>query len=118
MLSEWLGADLMPVNGLTGDAVSELCQKVQKILIEPASSVFELETWSSTRQFQELQEVGRISLASIRQQKNWHKKSARDQTHEIDRVLLHPFWGIILFFTIMAGLFTSIFWAAAPLMDG
>jgi ferrous iron transport protein B len=35
----------------------------------------------------------------------------------IDRIVLHKFWGLIIFFLIMSLTFTSIFWLAAPLMD-
>lgn len=36
---------------------------------------------------------------------------------KIDKVVLHKFWGIIIFVAIMSLTFTSIFWIAAPLMD-
>ncbi|MFZ4403588.1 MAG: ferrous iron transporter B [Pseudobdellovibrionaceae bacterium] len=39
------------------------------------------------------------------------------KTAQIDRWLLHPTWGLLLFFIIMWGLFSSIYWGAAPLMD-
>lgn len=38
-------------------------------------------------------------------------------TLKIDKVVLHKFWGLILFFIIMSLTFTSVFWLAAPLMD-
>jgi ferrous iron transport protein B len=38
-------------------------------------------------------------------------------TLKIDSILLHKFWGLIIFFIIMALTFTSIFWLAAPVMD-
>lgn len=38
-------------------------------------------------------------------------------TLKLDRILLHKFWGIIIFFLTMSMLFTSIFWLAVPLMD-
>jgi ferrous iron transport protein B len=37
-------------------------------------------------------------------------------TLKIDKILLHPFWGIFSFFIIMALTFSSIFWLADPLM--
>ena len=39
------------------------------------------------------------------------------KTLKIDKLLLHPIWGLIIFFLVMALTFTSIFWAAVPLMD-
>jgi len=34
-----------------------------------------------------------------------------------DRILLHPVFGLAIFLLVMCGMFTSIFWLAAPLMD-
>ena len=38
-------------------------------------------------------------------------------TDKVDSVLVHKVWGLIIFAAIMAGLFVSMFWLAAPLMD-
>ncbi len=38
-------------------------------------------------------------------------------TLRLDKIILHKFWGVIIFFLIMSFTFTSIFWLAAPLMD-
>lgn len=40
-----------------------------------------------------------------------------DHLRRWDRVLLHPWWGILFFLLIMGTLFSSIFWVAAPAMD-
>jgi ferrous iron transport protein B len=40
-----------------------------------------------------------------------------DHLRRWDRVLLHPWWGIVTFLLIMGTLFSSIFWMAAPAMD-
>lgn len=36
---------------------------------------------------------------------------------KLDKVFLHPLWGIIIFIISMGIIFTSIFWIAQPLMD-
>ena len=38
-------------------------------------------------------------------------------TENIDRVLLHPYFGLVLFLGVMSALFSSIFWLATPFMD-
>jgi ferrous iron transport protein B len=38
--------------------------------------------------------------------------------HAADRILLHPVYGLAIFLAVMCGMFTAIFWLAAPLMDG
>src|SRR5262249_28438780 len=39
-------------------------------------------------------------------------------TDKVDRILIHKVWGLLIFAAIMAILFVSIFWLAAPIMDG
>lgn len=39
-------------------------------------------------------------------------------TLKIDKFTLHKFWGLLIFLLIMSITFTSIFWLAAPLMEG
>ena len=39
-------------------------------------------------------------------------------TQRIDSVFVHWFWGFIIFGAIMASLFVTIFWLAAPIQDG
>lgn len=52
------------------------------------------------------------------------EKAGRDglpHAHEApgaDRILLHPVYGLAIFVAVMCGMFTAIFWMAAPLMDG
>lgn len=36
---------------------------------------------------------------------------------KLDKVFLHPVWGIIIFIVAMGLIFTSIFWLARPIMD-
>ncbi|MBL7689582.1 MAG: ferrous iron transport protein B [Bdellovibrionaceae bacterium] len=56
-------------------------------------------------------------LAESRLQKGSTVLSARNRTRAIDRVVLHPFLGPVLFLLTMGGLFASIYWVASPLME-
>jgi ferrous iron transport protein B len=38
-------------------------------------------------------------------------------TMRIDSILLHKYWGIFIFASVMGALFASIFWVASPLME-
>lgn len=38
-------------------------------------------------------------------------------TRQLDRVLLHPFWGYVVVVVVLAILFQSIFWLAEPVMN-
>jgi ferrous iron transport protein B len=39
------------------------------------------------------------------------------RTHRIDRLILHPLWGTVIFFGVMFAFFQIVFTAAAPLQD-
>lgn len=45
-------------------------------------------------------------------------KRSLDHLRRLDQFLLHPIFGIVFFVLIMGLLFSSIFWVAAPVMDG
>ena len=45
-------------------------------------------------------------------------KRSLDHLRRLDQFLLHPVLGIVAFVLIMGLLFSSIFWVAAPIMDG
>lgn len=47
------------------------------------------------------------------------RASGRDArpSDRADRILLHPVYGLAIFLAVMCGMFTAIFWLAAPLMD-
>lgn len=52
----------------------------------------------------------------IKGQKNTINKPDK-LTIKIDSILLHKYWGILIFASVMGVLFASIFWAASPIMD-
>ncbi|CAN5571682.1 hypothetical protein BH10PLA1_BH10PLA1_19580 [soil metagenome] len=46
-----------------------------------------------------------------------YQSAIANLTDKADRILLHKVWGLAIFVLVMAGLFVSIFWLAAPVMD-
>ena len=48
----------------------------------------------------------------------WQVPARDRRTERIDRVLLHPVWGTLIFFATMFAFFQVIFTLAAPLQDG
>ncbi|HZK80084.1 MAG TPA: ferrous iron transport protein B [Humisphaera sp.] len=42
----------------------------------------------------------------------------RTLTQRVDEVLIHKFWGLLIFAAIMGLLFITLFWLAQPIMDG
>ena len=43
-------------------------------------------------------------------------KQLDPMTLKIDKIILHKYWGLAVFFIIMSTIFTSIFWLASPIM--
>jgi len=39
-------------------------------------------------------------------------------TDRVDAILVHRFWGLVIFAAVMASLFVTIFWLAQPIMNG
>ena len=46
-----------------------------------------------------------------------YENPRRTLTNQIDAILIHKFWGLLIFAIIMAGLFITIFSLAQPIMD-
>jgi ferrous iron transport protein B len=123
-LEEKWGCAFVPLNAQSGegvaDLISEMKRKHKSLGAEKSNPALrKLETWPKAlaeKRFQQLSQW--ISANSIIEPHSAPRgRDAVERTRQWDRVVLHPFFGFVIFFTIMAALFTSIFWLAAPLMD-
>ncbi len=45
-------------------------------------------------------------------------KATQPRGYAVDAILTHRFFGLVIFVALMFGVFSSIYWLAAPLMDG
>ncbi len=118
-LATSLGCPVVPVYGLLGGGVRELVAAVRaqiesekQIPVHPKSI-----SWTKREQLALLQKsdalVKKVSVYDSAQK----NKMLLARTQQLDRWLLHPLWGIIIFVLIMSALFTAIFAVAAPFMD-
>lgn len=57
-------------------------------------------------------------LMSVLDRAGYTNPKPDSRTLKVDRVLLHPVWGSVIFFTVMFAFFQVLFTAAAPLMEG
>ncbi|HSB10466.1 MAG TPA: ferrous iron transporter B [Blastocatellia bacterium] len=112
-----LGVLVVAVDGRTGWGAAELMEAVRRTLADPQTQRNELA---------ELPEEPVSAYEALREllaQSGAVKDSnslmlARDSfTARIDRVVLHRVFGFPIFFAVLVGLFSSIFWAARPFMD-
>jgi ferrous iron transport protein B len=138
-----LNCDVVSVNGRSKEGLEELIELVNSNLkqinrdykssIIPYESAFNkkglvdifLEIESIVDNvYEPLQNNDKIDLSTA----NSELKVLRDDiknkgyspdqiTLKIDRILLHRFWGFIIFLLVMGATFTSIFWLAQPLMN-
>lgn len=56
-------------------------------------------------------------ISSVTDRAGYRPAHASSATRGVDRVLLHPMWGVLVFLAVMFGFFQVIFTAAAPAMD-
>lgn len=116
-LAKSLGVPVFAINGLDLNDVAELANTAAKMASRP-SVITPPKAWSGPRQEMELKWAGEIAAESLQRSAiPAGGSSLAERTRAIDRVLMHPVWGLMLFIVIMSGLFTSIFWVAAPAMD-
>ncbi len=114
-LSELVNAPVLPVDGRLGGGVQDLVDEARLLLAHGVGGKVRLIEWDSARIEKEVaisESWARAVAASL------PERGSLDYLRKWDRYLLHPVFGIFFFLLIMGTLFSSIFWAAAPLMEG
>ncbi len=113
-LSELMQLPVVPIDGQLGGGVSELLQEVRKL--ERKSGFHPPEEWSEDKYKKAQREASIWSARVQKNKKNPEDLTYFDRTRYWDDILLHPIAGLLLFFTVMFALFSSIFWLADPFM--
>ncbi len=129
-------ADLLQKKGFQAET-----QILQKILGVPCvaldcrsemgcSGLFQvLETYAWSAPIPPLQKLCPLNPVKIRER---HERLAKIEQQVLrplnrgttvngsswDRIMMHPVLGLLIFLSIMTGIFTAVFWCAQPLMDG
>jgi len=142
-LENLLECNVVKIDGRTGKGVENLLKvaelNIQKIQIEGVEKPLYLEKSFNNSGlidlFKEIEKIENKVIISLPNQKNIDLATANKRlivlndpatgirnnnldatTLKIDKILLHKVWGLVVFFFIMAGIFTSIFWLASPIM--
>lgn len=113
-LSELANAPIVQIDGRLGGGVQKVVEVARTISADLNTRRVSRLNWDDTRIERE------IAIAESWTRQVLEKAPDRqtlDHLRRWDSLLLHPWWGIFFFVVIMGGLFSSIFWAAAPLMD-
>lgn len=106
-----LGVPVYPIDGVLGGGVKELAAAIRAMKV-PAEPPKMLSHWTEEERRRIFERASKI--ASNVQNR---KLQVFTKTEQLDKILMHPFWGLLIFAAIMTGLFTAIYWAAAPFMD-
>ncbi len=117
-LKQTLGCPVVAFDGLLAGGLPEVVAEILKMKRD--AKVQRPVVWS----FEELDQEITIAQKTANEALNHKTDHAQERlakivegTEKIDRVLLHPFFGLFFFIAIMGLVFSSIFWVAAPFMD-
>ncbi|MCB0420760.1 MAG: ferrous iron transporter B [Bdellovibrionales bacterium] len=116
-LSKETGATVIPIDGRLGGGVQQLMKEVRHLkkdfFVKPKKTEVP-PSWTSEDFKRHQAKWSDIYNRSFRFSETSPKEPTEQQ---LDRWLLHPWFGFFIFAFIMLALFSSIFWAAAPFMD-
>jgi len=116
-LENAVGVPVVPVDGRTGWGAADLMRALHLELKDAAprhTSLADLpdEPVSAYKTIREL-----LSASGALKNNNQFLLARDSFTARIDRVVLDRYFGFPIFFAILVGLFSSIFWVARPFMD-
>ena len=112
-----IGLRVVPVDGRTGWGAAELITAVNEVLAFPVTQKDALAELPEdpVAAYQEIREL--LDNSEAIKNENLFVLANDSFTARIDRIVLHRFLGFPIFFAVLVGLFSSIFWAARPFMD-
>ncbi|MES2963251.1 MAG: ferrous iron transporter B [Bdellovibrionota bacterium] len=119
-LSKELGIPVVVVDGRLGGGISTLVETVRRELAAELKTAKPKAAWDHERIETTTRNMRAVVTPHIRKKQkstSAMRATARERTKRIDRWLLHPFWGLVIFVSLMSALFSSIFWVATPAMD-
>ncbi len=129
------GIDAVNINARSGKGIDELISVLKRKIELPKQmpDKEKIKVWENTEYlieaYQDIKKIEEKVLVPLRHEPDSQTNSPvieivqdrinlpTERTIKLDKIFLHPVWGLIIFTVIMAVTFTSIFWAAVPLMD-
>ncbi|MEQ1877327.1 MAG: ferrous iron transporter B [Bdellovibrionia bacterium] len=117
-LSEQLSVPVIPIDGRLGGGVRELVSAMRgEIERKGPGQIHPLPAWSPEKVESIHRDLARVAESVVKEKKSVVLYRVDERTARLDAWLLHPVFGLMFFILIMGGLFSSIYWMAAPIMD-
>jgi len=113
-LEKGLGAPVAPISARFGTGVPDALAKLARLLDEsgPARQASVREALAEDHRREEQVE------SLVRESVVVPERLSEQASDRIDRVVLHPWLGLPLFFLAMLAVFQAVFWLGSPLQDG
>ena len=134
-LEKQLGCDVVKIDGRNGKGVGKLIRKIDYILKQQSKTGITIPVRveeekceeNILKQYQEIEQIEKKVIHRLDDNINIEKANKEiiilnqnkpdSFTLKLDKILLHKYWGLLIFFGIMGLVFTSIFWLALPVMQ-
>lgn len=114
-LKSELNSEIILFDGVLGRGLDELVQAMHTSAQTHETRELHHPSWTIEKQTEVIKWAKAVNEQSIL--KRNEKKSAHYFTNQLDRWLMHPVLGFVIFFAMMTVLFSGIYWAATPFMD-
>lgn len=111
-LEEEFGCPVVRFDGIKGIGLKNVSEALRQIPEAKAKMLMPMEDEKSKKLSADM-----ATLADVVTAGSSHVALIYDKTAKLDRWLLHPFLGVLIFFLVMSGLFSSIYWMAKPMME-
>ena len=134
-LEEKLNCDVVKIDGRNGKGIGKLIRKINNILeIQKTEGIKTPQKVSTKKceenilkQYNEIEQIekevlhridGKADIAAANAKLIVLNQNKPDTfTLKLDRIFLHKYWGLLIFFAMMGFVFTAIFWLALPIMQ-
>ncbi|MEZ4705326.1 MAG: ferrous iron transporter B [Bdellovibrionota bacterium] len=117
MLSETLGLPVVLVSSQTHQGLDQLVSCIEQSFGCLPQPLLAPPLWDDQKKSILISENNRLRDKVIQTSSSMEPGTLIHASDSVDKWLMHPWLGPLFFVAIMTLLFTSIFWAAAPLMD-
>ena len=114
LLQQELGSDVILFDGILGRGLDELLVLIKNKKGEDKAK-HKSPKWSLTEQTEVIAWAENLGSSALGRRQSGF--SAVAFTDKLDKLLMHPFMGLVMFFIFMTLLFSSIYWLAQPAMD-